>query len=315
MQDSAMSSEAAHSVSNITVNFTNTEQTTSGTRVQFFREIFDLQLANLPTIHQGHVLEIDPSTMNHNAGFQVAGMLGLDALHTMTVHLDYRDGLVKLEPNLGDFAAGHKGKKANGAEQAECPREDETERPRNSTVEVSVTGALDSGHLKPGKEIWFKTMTGWNDPGCRIEEGAIIYGHVTAATASKDASSSELSLAFDHADCTGHGKKEVPLQLIGLIGPPDASQGIHDALPTEVSGGARDIQSVVSGTNGRDDNLNPGGRPNTVHPGIVLRMPKVKLEPQAGPGCSTRITSTNRSVQLGPGSELILLMRNLPKQP
>jgi hypothetical protein len=198
---------------------------------------------------------------------------------------------------------------------AECPREDQTERPRNSTVEVNVTGALDSGHLKPGKEIWVKAVTGWDLAECRIEKGANIYGHITAATSTKDASSSELSLTFDHADCTGKGKKEVQLQLIGLIGPPGGSGNLHDDLPTEVAGGGRAIQSVVVGTNGIDDILNPGGRPNTVHVGIVVRMPKVKLEPEAGPGCSAKITSSSHSVQLGTGSELILLMKKTVVQP
>jgi hypothetical protein len=136
-----------------------------------------------------------------------------------------------------------------------------------------------------------------------------------AATSTKDSSSSELSLVFDHADCTGKGKKEISLQLIGLVGPPDGQQNMHDALPTEVAGGARDIQAAVYGSSGIDDDLNPGGRPHTVHVGIVVRMPKVKLEAQAGPGCSAKITSTNHSVQLGAGTELILLMRSTPKQP
>jgi hypothetical protein len=37
-------------------------------------------------------------------------------------------------------------------------------------------------------------------------------------------------------------------------------------------------------------------------------MPDVKLEPEGGPECSAKITSTNRSVTLGTGSELILTM-------
>jgi hypothetical protein len=60
--------------------------------------------------------------------------------------------------------------------------------------------------------------------------------------------------------------------------------------------------------NAYDVDLNPGGAPNTVHPGIVVNMPAVKLAPEAGPECSAKITSTNRSVTLGTGSELILTM-------
>ncbi len=73
------------------------------------------------------------------------------------------------------------------------------------------------------------------------------------------------------------------------------------------------MTDVVNATYGV--NMNPGGRPNTIHAGIVIRMPNVKLEPFAGQGCSAKITSTNHSIQLGTGTELVLLMRGTPKQP
>ena len=86
---------------------------------------------------------------------------------------------------------------------------------------------------------------------------------------------------------------------------------LHDALPTQVAGGARSISDPVSGSTGRDDNLSPGGPPHTVHPGIVVRMSKVKLEPEGGPDCSARISSSNRSIQLGPGAEVILTVEKM----
>jgi|CZKL01.1.fsa_nt_gi hypothetical protein len=320
MRSSAMSSDAAHSVSRITMNFTNTEQTTSGTRVQFFRDIFDLQLASLPTVHQGHILELDPTVIDRNAGFEIAGMLGLDVLNPLTLHLDYRDGLVKFDTLQTNFAPLLNAKNTapslpvttNESGPEACQRVEDSDIPINSTVEATVTGALDSAHLKPGKEIWLKAKYGWQQTDCRVEAGSILYGHVTAAVSSKDPASSELSLVFDHADCVGHPKQPVQLELVGLIAAADESESIFGALPAAVSGGGRQISEVVAGTTGRSDNLNPGGRPNTVHPGVVIRMPKVKLEPQAGPSCSDRITSATRSVLLGPGAELILLMKNHP---
>jgi hypothetical protein len=83
---------------------------------------------------------------------------------------------------------------------------------------------------------------------------------------------------------------------------------LHDALPTEVAGGGRQIGDAIASSSAADENLNPGGAPHTVHAGIVVRLPETKLDPQGGPGCSAKITSTRRSVQLGPGSELILTM-------
>jgi hypothetical protein len=323
MRFSAMASESAHSLSKMTVNFTNTEQTAQGTKVQFYREIFDMQLASLPQIHQGHILELDPSVMDRNAGFQIAGMLGLDVLQPLTLHLDYRDGLVKFESTeagvspmfgKGTMIASASSAPPNVVDQTVCPSGDTADLPINQVIEAKVTGSLDSGHLKPGKEVWVKVVNGYVYPGCTLEADSIFYGHVMSSTSSKSPDASELALLFDHGDCTGHAKKELTLRLIGLVGPPDESRRMHNEIAVEVAGGVRQIggsrtgNDATNGLNGLDENLSPGGAPHTVHPGIVVNMPTVKLEPEGGPGCSARITSTNRSVQLGAGSELILTM-------
>ena len=316
MRFSAMTSETAHALSKISINFTNTEQTVQGGKAQFFRDIFDIQLASLPQIHQGHILELDPSVMNRNAGFEVAGMLGLDVLQPLTLHLDYRDGLVKFEsaesgttPALGkETMIASATAPANDGAKPACEPGSTADRSIDKTIEAKVTGTLDSAHLKPGKEVWVKVVHGLLYPSCTLEEDTTLYGHVIAAASSKDPGGPQLSLVFDHGDCTGHSRKELSLRLIGLVGPQGESERMHEAMPTEVAGGTRRVIDAVAATNALDMELNPGGPPHTVHPGIVVRMPGAKLEPEGGPGCSARITSTNRSVQLGVGSELILTL-------
>jgi tetratricopeptide (TPR) repeat protein len=329
MRFSAMTAETAHSLSKMTINFTNSEQTAQGTKVQFFREIFDMQLGSLSQIHQGHILELDPSVINRNAGFQIAGMLGLDVLQPLTLHLDYRDGLVKFESADAGISPGLEKRTMiasaptapeNDAGKPVCQPGDNRDRPINSTIEARVTGGLDSGRLKPGKEVWVKMVNGYVFPGCTLEADSILYGHVTSSTSSKNPNASELSLVFDHGDCTGHAKKELSLRLIGLVAPADESRRMHNEIAVQVAGGVQQIggsrtgNDAVTALNGLDDNLNPNGPPHTVHPGIVVNMPAVKLEPEGGPGCSARITSPNRSIQLGAGSELILTMSGSEKE-
>jgi hypothetical protein len=81
-------------------------------------------------------------------------------------------------------------------------------------------------------------------------------------------------------------------------------------MPVRVAGGGRDIKEasveIGSGSNQFSNNLNPDGPPNTIKHGIVKGLPGVKLEPQGGPGCSAKITSTGRSIRLGEGSQFIL---------
>ena len=318
MRFSTMTSETAHAISSTKTNFTNSLQTAFGPTAQVYRDNFDFQFAKLSLTGQSHVLQWDMSAIDHNTGFDVAGMLGFDMLHSLTLHLDYRDGLVKFEPTTNEaspaLAKGTMTASAAPANETNAPMCQQFENrdwPVDSTIEARVTELMDSSHLKPGKEVFVKVLYGLTYPGCVLTQDAILYGHVTAAASSKNPNSSELGLVFDHADCEGRQKQQLPLRLIGLVAPRDQSNMLHDALPTQVAGGVRQISDPASGSTGRDDDLSPGGPPHTVHPGIVVRMPKVKLEPEGGPGCSARISSSDRSVQLAPGAEVILTVEKV----
>lgn len=302
-----MTSEVAHSISTTKANFTNPIQTVSGATLQVYRDAFDFQLANLSLAHQSHILEFDPSIVRQNSGMQVAGMMGFDILHSMTIHLDYRDGLVKLDTTDPDLLLASGKERSGGRSETECGTIDDRDRPTKSAIIATVTGTLDSAHLKPGREVTFKVGSGWKSPLCTLDPGSVLYGHVTSAGLDKNGGS-ELGVSFDQAECGGHGKKSVPLRLLGVVAAPDNYDPLHDALPAEVAGGARQISTIAAdmGDAALDMNLNPGGPPKTIHPGIVVGLPKMKLEPQGAPGCSAKLTSSERSVRLGTGVELLL---------
>jgi hypothetical protein len=227
-------------------------------------------------------------------------MVGLAAVFVLTIAISFGQTATPAAPQAS----------ANGAELVPCSRLADTATPVNATVEAKVDG-LDSAHLKPGKEIWFKVAHGVSYAGCTLEADSVVYARIKSVSSSKDPAAAELSLAFDHADCTGHGKQPLNLRLIGVVGPPDEKHRMHSEMPTEVSGRGRDITDAVAGTNALDMELNPGGPPHTVRPGIVVGVPQLKLEPTAGPECSDKMTSSNSRIQLGPGSELILALTEL----
>ena len=189
-----------------------------------------------------------------------------------------------------------------------------------AAIEVKVTG-LDTAHLKSGKDIWFKIMRPFFYPGCSLDVDSVVYARIMSVTSSKNPDSSELSLDFDRADCNHRNEQPLKLRVIAVVGPPGESHHIHDETPTEVAGGVRQIGQAVFNTSALDEDLNPGGPPHTIHPGIVVGIPNLKLLPTAGPSCSDKMTSDNSRIQLAPGSELILamtvtrLIRNPANQP
>jgi hypothetical protein len=307
---STMAPDVAHSVSTIKVNFTNPVTTTSGAKLQIYRDNFDFQFANLSMGPHGHILEMDPSRITQNTGIEIAGMLGFDMLHSLTLHLDYRDGLVKFEAPAEENS-GHspKGTMVAGPVSDECQPGNNSDQPLTSTIEGKVIGAYDSGHLKPGSRITLQTVKQWEDPECTLPVKALLYGHVVDVNSAKGSNGAEMSIVFDHGDCENHPNKELAIRVIGYIAPPDTFDGLHAVMPSEVHG-ARSISDAVSdlgtGADALELNLNPGGPPKTVHPGIVAGNAKMKLEPLAGPGCSTKITSTDRSIRFGVGAELLM---------
>jgi Tfp pilus assembly protein PilF len=320
----AMTSEVAHSISNTRVNFTNPVKTVSGSTLQIYRDGFDFQFANLALDRQHNILEFDPSAVDQNAGMEVAGMLGFDILHSLVVHLDYRDGLVKFDspasgPARTMIASNGAGPTPNGSEanDAACNQyaNQNADHSLNSSIQGGIIGWLDSGHLKPGQSINLKVLQDWLAPSCTLIAGSTLYGHVLAATASKSSGASELALVFDHGDCSGHPKQELSLRIIGVAGGDTASyDGVHNATPTRLSGGARDISATADSMGlAPDDNMRPGVAPHTIHPGLVAGIPHLKLLPEGGPQCSAMLTSEEHSVHLGTGTEFIMTMQRLPE--
>jgi hypothetical protein len=200
---------------------------------------------------------------------------------------------------------------ASESDPALCPYIAGSDIPFNATIQAKVMGTLDSAHLKVGKEIWVIVSNNMAFPGCTLTEGAALYGHIKAIGPGKDANSSALSLAFDHVDCVDHPKKEMSLWLIGLVAPEERLTRVHEEVPLEMKGGKqRNIRDAAAGMGFSDDTLNPGGKAQTVRPGIVVDLPKLTLDVAGGQGCSARITSTDNSVLVPRNSVLILLMQN-----
>jgi len=185
-----------------------------------------------------------------------------------------------------------------GPARPECPPRADGYIPVQKTVEVTLSGPLEASRLKPGKEIWMQSKYATEiSYECFLDANAAVYAHVTAASSSKNPAGSQLALAFDHADCRGHAKKQLGLTLIAVIAPSEvASDTVRDSLPA----------TALNDGYGFTQKLNPNGPPNFVRPGIVLNMKKLVLDPQGGPHCSSRLSSTDRNIQLPAGTVLLL---------
>lgn len=189
---------------------------------------------------------------------------------------------------------------------ASCGQMSQADVPASQTIVAKSLG-MDSGHLKPGKEIWFKNVKGVSYPGCTIEPDAVIYAKVVSVSSSKDGS--EFSLDFDRADCSGgHDKQAFKMRLISLKAPADEIKTGQSSTSTEVAGRGRQESAPQTNNDAADTSPKASGDPNTIHPGVVVGIPNTKLEPMGGTGCSDRITSTNSKIKFQPNSQFVLVV-------
>jgi hypothetical protein len=318
---STMTSEVAHAVSGTRLNFTNTVPSVSGPPLHIYRDSFDLQFANLSLGHRDHILEFDPSTIEQGSGMEVAGMLGFDILQSLVIHIDYRDGLVGFDsPGAGlapaVMASSQTSAPAPSNSDGKAPACDDYSNQNgdhslNSSILGGITVGLDSKHLKVGQPIQVKILREWNAPSCALAKGTALYGHVVAASSSRTPGGSELAILFDHGDCSGRPKQQLSLRIVGVVGSDAAYSGVHNAMPTEVHGGARSISSTASSMGAQSDEDMNG--PKLIHTGAVVGAPHLKLVPEGGPQCSALLTSEQPSVHLGTDMKLVLTMQSLPE--
>ena len=318
---STMTPEVAHSVSGTRLNFTNSVATVSGSKLQIYRDSFDLQFANISLDHKDHILEFDPSTIEQSAGMEVAGMLGFDILQSLVIHIDYRDGLVGFDSPVSGpapvvVASSQAAAPASSISDGKAPTCDQYSNQNgdhnlNSAILGGITSGLDSKHLKVGQPIQVEILRDWIAPSCTLAKGAALYGHVLAATASRNPGGSELAVVFDHGDCSGRPKQKLSLRLIGVVRRDTDYAAVHSGMPTEVHGGARSISDTAASMGSESDDDIQG--PKLIHTGAVLGVPHLKLIPEGGPQCSAMLTSEEPSVRLSTDMKFVLTMQSLPE--
>ena len=323
---STMTLPVAHLVSSTQRNFTNPMKTTGGATYQVYRDGFDFEFADLRLPNRTGVLEFDPATIEQHAGMAIGGMLGFDMLHTAVLRLDYRDGLIKVEfpdgeavpaggttliAREGSEAAGVKSATKSGeAASAECAQGFALEVPAAATIVTQSAGLWDAAHMKAGEKVSVKVLHAWLTPACRLLEGSLLYGHVTAAASSKGGAQPLLGVEFDQAECDGKGKRELSLKLVSVVAAPAEFKGLHTALPSAIGGArGRQIQDTVDAEGGNDDQqLNPETMPAMVEMGSVRGLPALKLNPDGGPSCSALLTSSSGALRLAPQTKFLVVM-------
>jgi hypothetical protein len=196
-----------------------------------------------------------------------------------------------------------------GRDQVVCPKYPDHDWPIHETIIATNPMPLDAGDLKPGTEIYANVMYPLKYADCALDDNAVLYGHVTSSISSKEINKYELSVVFDHADCKGRSHAEIPLRLIAMVAPRDeVVTKLRDVLPRPIRG-----QGQTSAAT--DDNaVEPDYLPSPVHPGLVSRMPNIRLQPDGGPQCSARISDPDHTVELVKGTALIFTRLMLVKK-
>lgn len=209
----------------------------------------------------------------------------------------------------------------------------------NIPLEAALIGSLQLKHLKEGSPVVAMALREWTSGDCHLAPGAFVHGHISSIVPrSKTNKTSSFQIDFDRAECKG-AAPELPLTLIGLIGPlgdpPIGQSGLTEAPPlTDVPALAIGINTSANPNNppamlrsvGSASDINTFAMvvqqtrklPTHILPGQVIDVPRTDLHVGVGANGASVISAVNRDVSLDPKTVFILvpaaILRPLQRQ-
>lgn len=195
-----------------------------------------------------------------------------------------------------------------------------TQSSERTPVQAELLKTIEAGRVQVGEPVYARVRLAWNQPDCKLREGAILKGRVVLQTPrTKAAKSSEIAMVFDTGQCGGRDMKPLPMTVAAVLAPdpimgpnlwndqqkPPLSESFGLSLGGPGSGTMRSVTQAVANSAYMDTPL--GKEPKTVLPGQVIGLKDLKLNLGKGPEGSSLFTSEKHNLRLESGSRLVLV--------
>lgn len=182
-------------------------------------------------------------------------------------------------------------------------------------IQAELVQMLDAGRLKVGDPVFARVDVKWENPECKLRDGAILKGRIVSRTEhSKSAKTSEVAVLFETGQCGGKEMKPFPVTLAAVMAPDPLrkrslfngyqNQPLNEAVGLAVEGGLRSVGAAAQTAYYEPPVYSP---PKAVLPGQVLGIGGVKLSVGTGPEGSSVLSASKRNVRLEPGSQFVLV--------
>jgi hypothetical protein len=171
---------------------------------------------------------------------------------------------------------------------------------------------LNARKVKVGDSILAKVVFPWKNPECDLRAGAILQGHVvTQKVHSKTEKISEIGITFDSGQCGGQEMKPLSLTIAAVLAPYPPSysdseemQPLNSAIGLGLNGGMRSLNQAAATVNAAPRRAEA---PRSVRTGTVVGIPHIAISVGQPPDGASILRSTSSDVQLGAGTQLVLL--------
>jgi hypothetical protein len=182
-------------------------------------------------------------------------------------------------------------------------------------IQAELVQRLNASKIKVGDSILAKVALPWKSAACDLTAGAILQGHVVTQKAySKTEKTSEIGISFESGQCGGRDLKAMSLTVAAVLAPLPSSysdslnseepQPLNSAIGLGLNGAIRSA-SQASAIVRVEPRL--ARAPHTVMTGQVVGIPHLAISVGQGPDGASILRSAGRNVQLGPGTQLVLI--------
>jgi hypothetical protein len=191
--------------------------------------------------------------------------------------------------------------------------------PDRVPVQAILIKAIEAGRVHVGDPVYATVDLPWDNPTCKLREGAVLKGRIVAQTPRVKGAKSELAFLFESGQCGGRDMKPLPLTIAAVLAPdPNRGTNLYGGVQSPPLSDAIGLSLGQTGTGGPMRSILVAANtvileppvnkpPVVVMPGQVVGLGSMKLAVAGGPEGSSVLTSEKHNLRLDTGSRLVLV--------
>jgi hypothetical protein len=191
--------------------------------------------------------------------------------------------------------------------------------PDRVPVQAVLVKSIEAGRVHVGDPVYATVDLAWDNPTCKLREGAVLKGRIVEQTPRVKGAKSDIAFLFESGQCGGRDMKPLTLTIAAVLAPdPNGGTTLNGGLQNRPLNEAVGLSLGATGAGSPMRSMQDAANtimveppifkpPVVVMPGQVIGLGSMKIAVAGGPEGSSVLSSDKHNLRLETGSRLILV--------